>query len=146
MTGVAEFEPEPGLVLPYVYLWRRELDQGEESGRKVRPCLIVVVITRDASGQKTVAVSPITTQTPDALRSAVEIPHKVKAHLGLDAERSWIICDEYNEFDWPGVDLGTTQEGEREFGYIPDALLERVRQEMREAGSRKSLKAVRRSE
>lgn len=139
-------EPEPGLVLPYVYLWRRELDDGEESGRKVRPCLIVVVITRDASGKRTVAVCPVTTQPPAASRSAIEIPHKVKVHLRLDATRSWIICDEYNEFDWPGVDLGATQDGEREFGYIPDALLERVREEMRQAAARKSLKAVKRSE
>lgn len=143
---MAAFEAEPGLVLPYVYLWRREHDEGEESGRKVRPCLIVVVITRDALGKKTVAVAPITTQAPEADRSAVEIPHKVKVHLGLDAERSWIICDEYNEFDWPGVDLGVTPHGAREYGYIPDALLEAVRKEMRAAGARKSLKAVKRSE
>jgi hypothetical protein len=26
--------PEPGLVIPFVYLWRREREAGEESGRK----------------------------------------------------------------------------------------------------------------
>jgi hypothetical protein len=39
----------------------------------------------------------------------------------LDAAASWVICDEYNEFDWPGVDLGTTPKGKSVFGYIPDA-------------------------
>ena len=28
-----------------------------------------------------------------------------KARLGLDAQRSWIICNEANVFAWPGPDL-----------------------------------------
>ena len=35
---------ERGLVIPFVYLWRREHEAGEESGRKIRPLLIVVAV------------------------------------------------------------------------------------------------------
>jgi hypothetical protein len=35
---------------------------------------------------------------------AIEIPLKVKQHLGLDTKPSWIVVDEFNEFVWPGFD------------------------------------------
>jgi len=134
--------PEPGLVIPFVYLWRREHEVGEESGRKIRPCLIVVAVRRSTAGKVRVAVVPVTTQVPDTARSAVAIPKRVRTHLGLDATASWVICDEYNEFDWPGVDLGTTPKGKSVFGCIPDALLEQVRAEMLAARKRGALKSV----
>jgi hypothetical protein len=121
---------EPGLVIPFVYLWRREHEAGEESGRKIRPCLIVIAVQRSTAGKVRVAVVPVTTQVPDTARSAVAIPKRVRTHLGLHAAASWVICDEYNEFDWPGVDLGTTPKGKSVFGHIPDELLEQVRAEM----------------
>jgi len=36
---------------------------------------------------------------------AVEIPLRVKEHLGLDSECSWVIPEEVNVFTWPGFDL-----------------------------------------
>ena len=138
--------PEPGLVIPYVYLWRQEHEGGEESGRKTRPSLIVVAVTIAATGRVRVVVTPITSQPPDAARAAIEIPPRVKAHLGLDAPRSWVICDEYNEFDWPGVDLDITPAGSSSYGFAPDALVERVRAAMRAARARGALKPVRRTE
>jgi PemK-like, MazF-like toxin of type II toxin-antitoxin system len=134
--------PEPGLVIPFVYLWRHEHEAGEESGRKIRPCLIVVAARRSTAGKVRVAVVPVTTQAPDTARSAVAVPKRVRTHLGLDAAASWVICDEYNEFDWPGVDLGTTSKGKSVFGYIPDALLEQVRAEMLAARKRGALRSV----
>ena len=56
--------PEPGLVIPHVYLWRREHESGEESGRKARPALVVIAIAVAENGRTRVAVCPITTQTP----------------------------------------------------------------------------------
>jgi hypothetical protein len=41
---------------------------------------------------------------------AVEIPLRVKEHLRLDSERSWVILNEVNVFTWPGFDLPTNQE------------------------------------
>ena len=138
--------PEPGLVIPYVYLWRREHESGEETGRKARPSLVVIAVTIAATSKLRVAVCPITSQQPDPTRSAIEVPPRVKTHLGLDAARSWVICDEYNEFDWPGVDLDTTQAGASAYGFAPDPLVERVRAEMRNARGRGSLKRVPRTE
>ena len=138
--------PEPGLVIPCVYLWRREHDAGEESGRKVRPTLVVIAITLASTDTLRVAVCPITTQTPASDRAALEVPSRVKTHLGLDAAQSWIICDEYNEFDWPGVDLEKTPAGAASFGHVPDALVERVRMQMRAARARGDLKRVPRTE
>ena len=43
-------------------------------------------------------------QVPDTSR-AVPIPPRVKRHLGLDADASWIVLDESNEFLLPGPDL-----------------------------------------
>ena len=138
--------PEPGLVIPFVYLWRREHQAGEESGRKIRPRLIVAAVHRSSAGRIRVAVVPVTTQVPETARSAIAIPPRVRTHLGLDAAASWIICDEYNDFDWPGVDLGTTPKGDSAFGHVPDALLEQVRAEMRAARKRGALKSVPRTE
>ena len=42
--------PEPGLVIRFVYLCR-EHEAGEESGRKIRPCLIVVAVRRSTTGK-----------------------------------------------------------------------------------------------
>lgn len=137
--------PEPGLVIPYIYLWRREHEAGEESGRKTRPCLIVVVVPR-AAGKFRVAVVPITSRQPDMSRSSVELPRRIICHLGLDAARSWVICDEYNEFEWPGVDLAIAPRAGVVFKYVPDALLKRVRSEVLDARKRGALKAVSRTE
>jgi hypothetical protein len=80
-------------------------EAGEESDRKIRPCLIAVAVRRSSAGKVRVAVAPVTTQVPDTARSTVAIPKRVRTDLGLDAAASWVICDEYNEFDWPGVDF-----------------------------------------
>ena len=134
--------PAPGLVFPFVYLWRREHERGEESGRKPRPCVVVIAVTAAPGGAIRVVVSPITSQNPGETRAAVEMPRRVKAHLGLDAERSWVICDEYNEFIWPGVDAALTPGGEAAYGYAPDALVDRIRAELRAAIVRGGLKGV----
>lgn len=138
--------PTPGLVIPYAYLWRHQHEAREEGGRKVRPSLIVVAVKRTPGGKVRVVVVPITSQRPDRTRSAIALPPRVKAHLGLGAARSWVICDEYNEFDWPGVDLGATPAGAPAFGHVPGALVERVRAEMLAARARGALKGIPRSE
>jgi hypothetical protein len=52
-----------------------------------------------------VLVLPITHTTPQHADDAIEIPTATKQRLGLDAERSWIVISEVNEFVWPGPDL-----------------------------------------
>jgi uncharacterized protein YifN (PemK superfamily) len=138
--------PEVGLVFPYYYLWRREHERGEESGRKSRPCILIVVAAIAKGNRQTVIAVPVTTQKPDSTRSYVEIPDRVRRHLGLNAPQCWVICDEYNQFDWPSPDLSTTTSGNRSFGNIPTALIQMIRNEVQAAMKRGRLKKVPRTE
>ena len=52
--------------------------------------------------------------------TAVEIPPRVKEHLGLDEQRSWIVVNEGNRFPWPGFDLRKIpRTGEFQYGFLP---------------------------
>ena len=96
--------PGPGLVVAYSYLWSSEAKRGQVEGRKDRPCAIVLALTDPARSERRprVIVVPITHIRPRDPTVAVEIPARVKAHLGLDGEQSWIMVDEFNVFVWPG--------------------------------------------
>lgn len=113
-------EPKPGLVIRYAFLWGREAARGQEEGSKDRPCAVVLTTKKD--GDRTqVIVAPITHSPPDKDTPAVEIPAATKQRLGLDHERSWIITNEVNVFEWPGPDVRPVPEArpdsERRFAY-----------------------------
>ncbi|WP_217430789.1 type II toxin-antitoxin system PemK/MazF family toxin [Sphingomonas bacterium] len=97
--------PEPGLVIPYAYLWRHEHRKGQEEGRKVRPSVIVLAVQNSKGGAPRVTVAPITHTPPAKDGEAIELPPRVKQALGLDDDRSWIVLDEVNQFAWPGYDI-----------------------------------------
>jgi PemK-like, MazF-like toxin of type II toxin-antitoxin system len=120
-------EPECGLVISYSYLWRNEHGAGKIEGQKNRPCGIILVVEND-DGSKTVTVAPLTHATPQNLSVALEIPPKVKQHLGLDGERSWIVLDDFNEFLWPGYDLRPIpgKVGKYDYGLLPPALFKQI--------------------
>lgn len=120
-------EPECGLVVSYSYLWRNEQRAGKIEGLKNRPCAIVLVVNNDGDRQK-VTVAPITHTPPTHPDIAIEIPPKVKQHLGLDSERSWIILDDFNEFVWPGYDLRPIPDkaGKYAYGFLPPALFKQM--------------------
>jgi hypothetical protein len=123
-------KPGPGLVVSYSYLWSSEAQRGHVEGRKDRPCAIVVALTDPASTGRSprVVVVPITHLEPRVPTVAVEIPARVKAHLGLDGERSWIVVNEFNVFAWPGFDLRPIRRGETQvhYGWLPPRLFDRV--------------------
>ena len=124
-------EPEVGLVISYSYLWKEEEEQGQIEGRKVRPCAIVLAVDNPdpkAGGRKQVAVAPITHLPPHDANVAVEIPLRVKEHLGLDSERSWVILEEVNVFTWPGFDLRPVRKGETriDYGMLPPKFFEQL--------------------
>ena len=121
-------EPECGLVISYSYLWRRESETGQTEGVKDRPCAIVLAIDSKGTNAKTVTVAPITHAPPNDPALAVEIPPKVKHHLGLDAARSWVILDEFNEFSWPGFDLRSVpgNPSRYDYGFLPPALFAKM--------------------
>jgi hypothetical protein len=129
MAGLPE--PEVGLVISYSYLWKKEEERGLVEGRKDRPCAIVLAVDHpdpEAGGHRQVAVAPITHSPPKDPNVAVEIPVRVKQHLGLDSERSWVILEEVNVFTWPGFDLRPIRRGESriDYGLLPPKLFDRL--------------------
>jgi mRNA-degrading endonuclease toxin of MazEF toxin-antitoxin module len=116
--------PQPGLVLCYSYLWHREHRAGRQEGVKDRPCVVVLAVERPRDGAVTVHVAPVTHRAPDDPAVALELPAAVKRHLGLDAQRSWVVLDELNAFIWPGFDLRrVSSQGDRvDYGLLPPRL------------------------
>jgi hypothetical protein len=86
--------PTNGLVISYNYLWAREYDHHEESGRKARPACVQIIVT-SGKGQTVVALFPITSQPPLASRTALEIPEMDARRIGLTIP-SWVVVDEWN--------------------------------------------------
>jgi hypothetical protein len=94
-------EPETGLVINYHFLWARQHEQGEESGRKARPVCVVVPLRMQAG---TVVLFPLTTQRPGPDRVAIEVPETERRRLKLRGHgSSWIILDEANSDRMPGT-------------------------------------------
>ena len=125
--------PIPGMVVRYSFLWSSEARAGETEGRKDRPCVVITAVLRQADGRFRVRVLPITHAPTEAARS-VAIPQRVKRHLGLDTEASWIVLDEVNEFVWPGVDLrpvSRSKPGVWTFGVLPTELFDEIRDKLR---------------
>ena len=120
-------EPESGLVISYSYLWRNEYEAEKVEGVKNRPCAIILVVKNEDESKK-VTVAPITHTPPANPDLAIEIPAKVKSHLGLDSERSWIILDDFNEFVWPGYDLRTImgKPGSYDYGFLPPMFFKQI--------------------
>jgi hypothetical protein len=121
-------DPEIGLVIHFNYLWKREHEIGLENARYARPCAIVLAQRRGADGAIKVIVAPVTHSPPNGDTVAIELPPAVKAHLGLDIERSWIVTDEINEFAWPGFDLQPNATGQIAYGVLPNRFFQRVKQ------------------
>lgn len=119
--------PEPGLVIPYNYLWRHEHRCGQDEGRKTRSSVIILVVHETAGDAPRVTVVPITHSPPDKQTEAIELPLLVKQSLKLDGERSWIILDEVNKFTWPGYDLRPVAGSAKfHYGFIPPKLHDQV--------------------
>ena len=121
--------PFPGLIARYAFLWSDEARQRRTEASKDRPCVVVLAVRREADQRMRVRVVPITHAPHDPNR-AVVLPPKVKRHLGLDEDASWIVLDEANEFVWPGVDLRSvsrTRPGVWSYGVLPRELFDELR-------------------
>ncbi len=122
--------PTPGLVIRYSYLWHSEFSAGREEGSKDRPCAIIATVRTNADGENRVLVLPVTHSSPTRGIAAVEIPATIKRDLNLDADRSWIVLAEWNEFVWPGTDLRPVpndDEGSIAHGTLSRGFFARVR-------------------
>lgn len=125
-------DPVPGLVIRYGFLWSREQRAAQEEG-KDRPAAILLLTEINATAKR-VYVLAITHSAPrESAResvTAIEIPHRVKRHLGLDDARSWIVLDEVNDFIWPGFDLSpvpASNPARIDYGMLPPAFFNAVR-------------------
>jgi len=132
--------PEPGLVIHYEYLWQHESQRGDETGEKRRPCAIIVAVTGETGDIETV-VAPITHSEPKPPSEGIEIPLRVKRHLGLDNKRSWVIVTDLNVFTWPGIDIYPVPRappGTHEYGPLPPKLFDKIRERIDQIGSMKA--------
>jgi len=123
-------EPRPGLVFRYDYLWSHEERAGRVQG-KDRPACLVAAVDLPTLAQQ-VVILPITHRPPTGDSVGIEIPAKVKLHLGLDDMPSWIIVSEHNVDSWPNAGLSPIPgqpRGTYAFGFIPPGLFRRVKSE-----------------
>ena len=112
-------------------MWHSEHLAGREEGEKDRPCAIVAALRpADDAGETRVLVLPVTHNPPAQAALAVEIPAQVKQRLRLDAERSWVVLSEWNEFIWPGPDLRRApgdDDNSVAYGMLPPRLFATIR-------------------
>jgi len=96
-------EPPIGNLIAYEYLWLSQ-SADREDGEKTYPSAVIFA-KRTVFGHALTYVAAISHKPPTSTERAVEVPKKLKRHLGLDEEPSWIYTDQVNEFIWPGPDL-----------------------------------------
>ena len=88
-------ELKPGTVIHYPYLWKRESEKGENSGRKDRPACLAIAVP--IKGLTYIYLLAITGQPPTADQTALEIPELELRRIGLKShKRGWIIVSEHN--------------------------------------------------
>ncbi len=129
------------MVIRYDYLWHDERLKGQRDGRKDRPCAVVVVVPNQTDR---VIVAPITHRAPPDGVAAIELPAAVKANLGLDSERSWIIAEDLNRVDWNDPGIVYARPERWDYGQIPHKLVVALQQEVRSVVLRGRAKFVNR--
>lgn len=142
-------EPKPGLVVRYDFLWKEDHDAGQFSG-KDRPCAIILIMDADAGQGRRAVLCPITHSAPGPQETAVKIPPKVAAHLGLDDEQSWIKTDQVNRFKWPAgqipAGISPDRKGNWVLGELPRSLAEQAFNQVRDKDRSRTLKMVERQD
>lgn len=101
-------------------------------------------------GERTeLMVVPVTMQRPRRVVDGIEVPARIKAHLGLDAERCWIMVTEINRFIWPGPDVRPIRrDGDVTpyYGFLPERLFRPVLDAVIAGAEAGVLKGTKRSE
>lgn len=142
------FEPRPGLVIRYDFLWKEEELAGQEHGRKDRPCAIILASKQRDDESRNVILCPITHSPPSPGESAVEIPPAVARNLNLDSEQSWIKTHQVNTVQWHKdyIPYGVVPayEGQWAFGQLPYELGKQAFEQVHEQSRQRSLENVRR--
>ena len=119
--------PQPGLVFRYDYVWAGDADAGSQSGKDRPACLVAA--SDSSLRPKFVVILPITHSKPGRDTVSVELPPKVKAHLGLDDLPSWVIVSEHNVDAWPngGLSALSGRPGAFSHGFLPPSLFAQIK-------------------
>jgi hypothetical protein len=129
---------EQGDVAEFYYLWNREVQAGEESGRKPRP---VCVVIKTPGNPDVVFLFPFTSKSPSAGQLALTVPKTECRRIGL-AVPCWIILDEYNRVEMDkDYDFASTEP----IGSVSPAFLREIAATIRQAVQSSSIKAVNRT-
>lgn len=88
-------KPENGLVIRYSFLWLREYERGEESGRKGRPVCVQMLMNPGPDMPEPVVLLPITSQPPTSADDALLIPQLELRRIGL-RDPAWLIINHLN--------------------------------------------------
>ena len=132
-------KPPVGHLIAYEYLW---FSQAETRGDGARAYPTAVIMARDDWGPISIAYAlAISHSPPRKADRALPVPPKLKRHLGLDSEPSWIYTDQINVFGWPGPDLRpadqlSTLPAARDactIGALPRDWFEQVKQHLEES-------------
>lgn len=127
-----------GSVYRYNYLWSREHEKREVSGRKARPvCLLI----RSSALPAVLFLFPLTSQAPQPDTLALHVPDSECRRANL-TQPCWIVVDEYNRAD---EDELYDFESLAPIGQFSLSFLKRVGLAVAEASARKRLRAVPRS-
>lgn len=130
-------EPVSGLVIRYAYLWAREKDRGEESGRKSRPVCVQILFAGTTASTRTL-LFPITSQPPGADARALAIPQMEARRIGIRLP-AWIIVNEWNEDDIETTDCLAAVDPLGAFG---KTFVQRIRDEVIAAIKARHYRAV----
>lgn len=129
---------EQGDVAEFYYLWHREAQQGEESGRKPRPVCIVI----KTPGNPDVAfLFPFTSKSPLPGQLALSVPEMECRRIGLVAP-CWIVLDEYNRVD---MDKDYDFVSTNPIGSVSAVFLREIALTIKQAAPSASIKAVKRT-
>ena len=127
-----------GQIVRFHYLWARQAQAGEESGRKARPACIVV---RTPGKPGAVYLFPVTSQEPQPERVALSFPEIECRRAGLSFP-CWIILDEYNRVE---LDKAFDFESTRPIGNVSAAFLQKIAAAVKTASANRALRGVNRS-
>ncbi|MEZ4614360.1 MAG: type II toxin-antitoxin system PemK/MazF family toxin [Caldilineaceae bacterium] len=136
-------------MIRYAYLWAGEYQQGREEGVKDRPCVILASKYESQEHALRVLVLPITHTEPYRPEHTIELSHRVKQHLGMDENRSWVVLTESNAFSWPGPDIRPVQIGGRSgiaYGFLPPRLFTQIAERYTELEMRQQSLRIQRTE
>ena len=126
---------KPGDVVRYYYLWARQAEAGEESGRKARP---VCVVVRTPAEPAALFLFPLTSQKPEPSRTHLAVGEIECRRGGLD-HPSWLILDEYNRVP---VDEAYDLVATAPIGAFSPAFVRKIAASIKQAAAQRRLRGI----